>query len=248
MSLAGLPTKEAFRRGSGPLVSVLLPTRGRSNFLLGALESLYATASKPSDIETIIKIDDDDTATRDVATKLVNLMGGCPISVCSGPRGKGYLEMHQWINQLCGMAKGDWLIFWNDDTRMLTLGWDTALLNCGGGFADGLFMFICKVLQRPSSNEFLFIRREMYEVLGHLSMSCHVDTYVATIMIMIQRAMHSPIEVSHAVNQFKDVTGDEKRASTEWALNELFTTKMIRQKMADATKLIEHMEKFGSKT
>ena len=52
-----------FQRGEGPLVSVLLPTRGRVDGLRIAIDSLHSLAEGKFNIEYLLKIDDDDADT-----------------------------------------------------------------------------------------------------------------------------------------------------------------------------------------
>ena len=46
------------------IISILLPTRGRTDVLKKSLESLINTASDPSRLEILLGLDDDDEATR----------------------------------------------------------------------------------------------------------------------------------------------------------------------------------------
>lgn len=94
-----------FPRGNGPLVSILLPTRGRVQGLLTAIDSLYSLANNKSNLEFIFKADDDDKETINIIHKISELIPNCKSIV--SPRGRGYMDLHIWINQMCSVATGD---------------------------------------------------------------------------------------------------------------------------------------------
>ena len=58
------------KRGRGPLVSILIPTRGRSSSLCVAIDSLYSLAFDKSSIEFLLKVDDDDVETIETIKRL----------------------------------------------------------------------------------------------------------------------------------------------------------------------------------
>lgn len=40
----------------------------------------------------------------------------------------GYSRLHEYFNRLAALARGDWLMLWNDDCVMNTHGWDHLIL------------------------------------------------------------------------------------------------------------------------
>jgi hypothetical protein len=227
-----------FVRGSGPLVSILLPTRGRPELLLKSVESLFNTAHSKASFELMIKVDDDDLVSKDMAEKISKYL---PVTCLITPRGNGYLDMHHWLNQLVKLSRGDWVITWSDDAEMKTLGWDWILDNsiseASTAACANIFAWICKTTQREGSSEFIFVRKKVCDILGHLTLSPHIDTWVFTVMAMIQAIEHAPIEVSH------DRVDDEGRfEASKVTLLTLLTPQSIRQKIADAMLLQDYIE------
>lgn len=101
-------------------VSVLLPSRGRPESLRESVESLRALADRPDWIEILVAADPDDAVTDLVAQQL-----GLPCWIA--PERYGYARLNEYFNALAGMAGGDWVLLWNDDARMLTVGWDVEI-------------------------------------------------------------------------------------------------------------------------
>lgn len=230
-----------FKRGKGPLVSVLLPTRGRVSGLLAALDSLHSL-SRYKNIEYLLKIDEDDKETLDAYEGLKKIIA---VRALISPQGNGYRDFHLWINELCSMSKGDWLYMFNDDALMQCQDWDVVLATMGfspgatwHGVSD-VCMFITPTVQRPESYEMAFVRRKVFEILGHYSLNPHCDNWMASVMCFLSSAFRiDPVQVSHPehgdrqklVETYKE-TGD--------ALN---TPVQQRQRIKDIEKLIAYIE------
>lgn len=229
-----------FPRSSNPLVSVLLPTRGRPKHLCEAIDSLYSLAHDKSLIEFILKIDNDDLETIDVSNKLSAVL---PLKSIISPRGNGYLDMHHWVNNMCAMAKGDWLFLFNDDARMATQNWDQYLLQAfitkGAKKCDG--NDVC-MLTISGTTEFMFLRRKVYEILGHYSLLHQCDTWIYSVMSTIHSAFTFPsISVKHLSGTIADDTrqGVEETYCSESA--GMISAKSIKEKIKDAEKLIDYI-------
>ena len=107
-------------------ISVLLPTRGRTEVLKTSIMTLLDTVKDPKQIEIILGMDEDD---QEVIEYVKSELG--PILQEKGVETKanifkplGYENLHQYVNTLAGNASGDWLFFWNDDCLMETKDWD----------------------------------------------------------------------------------------------------------------------------
>jgi GT2 family glycosyltransferase len=103
-------------------VSVLVPTRDQGGLLRDCMDSLRALAAEPAAVEFIVA----DNGSTDEAT----------LAFLAAAHAAGELrvlridEPFNWSrlnNRLAGVARGEHLLFLNDDTRMLTRGWDTLL-------------------------------------------------------------------------------------------------------------------------
>lgn len=233
-----------FKRGSGPLVSVLLPTRSRSKWLCEAIDSVYSLAKDKSNVEFLLKIDEDDNDTIATAEWLSKVL---PVKKLISPRGKGYFDIHHWINSLSSMASGDWLFLFNDDARMQTQDWDQILLNAEVNSntwhgIDDICLLVAPTTRRPGCNEFMFIRRKIFEILGRLGTSQHVDNWMYSMMSFIQSAFHTNIFIEH----FSEKAEDEVRKSSEEAykttIQTLNSNSGVKIRIQDALRLVEYIE------
>ena len=117
-------------------ISILLPTRGRSDMLMRSLTSLRDLATNFSSIELVLGMDRDDVVglehllhhvmpwidKHNVSHKIVVFE---PL---------GYHNLHRYLNGLAEHSKGTWMFFWNDDAIMKTQGWDTYIRAKTGEF------------------------------------------------------------------------------------------------------------------
>jgi glycosyltransferase involved in cell wall biosynthesis len=109
---------------SNKKITILLPTRGRPELLEKSLKSLIDRASNPEDIEIMLGLDEDDTATIDYIKETI-----APYLQDKGVEARanifkplGYENLHTYVNTLAGASMGEWLFFWNDDGIMTTEG------------------------------------------------------------------------------------------------------------------------------
>lgn len=172
-----------FPRGNGPLVSILLPTRSRLQGLLTAVDSLWSLAKNKSNIEFIFKVDDDDKDTINAINKISSLIPNCKKIV--SPRGRGYLDLHKWINQMCSIASGDWLFLFNDDARMITQDWDYIIeVLIGRRSWPGINEICLLTLSEenyPYSMGWFLLRRQTYELLGNFSLGPMCDDWLCRV-------------------------------------------------------------------
>lgn len=208
-----------FSRGEGPLVSMLIPTRGRYQSLLEAIDSLHSLAYDQSSIEYVFKIDSDDQDTINTVNRLSKLIN-CRTLI--SPRGYGYLELHNFINDLASISKGDWLFIFNDDARMETQHWDKLLLEVDpwkiprwNGNND-ICLIGPQVKQREISWEFPILRRKVVQLLGHFSQCYSNDAYIYWVMSGISAAfVMTSISISHFINEIDDQTKREGKLESD---------------------------------
>jgi hypothetical protein len=168
---------EKFPRGPGPLISILLPTRGRPEHLTNTIASLHNTAVDKAAIEYLLWIDADDQPT--VAQALHLIAQGVAIRFIVGPR-VGYKNMQIMVNKLCAIAEGDWLWLFNDDALCRTEGWDQQIANMPipAGCSPEIALFGQDSGPKYSPWLFPVMRREAFKILGHYSRHCCNDSYV----------------------------------------------------------------------
>ena len=237
-----------FKRGNGPLVSILFPTRGRPKWLCESVDTLVSLAKDKSLFEFIFKVDDDDKETIETVAKLSSIL---PCKAIISPRGIGYHQMHVWVNEMCALAQGDWLFIFNDDALMTTVEWDQVLLNYEipnyWHGVDDVAMLAAATIDRPHAHEFLFVRKKAVDIMGHFSMNPHNDNWIFSIMCFIHSAFMIPIEIKH----FSEIAEDETRQASESAYAttgiSLVTPESIKIQIEDAFKLMDYIEKYKLK-
>lgn len=233
-----------FPRGSGPLVSVLIPSRGRAAELVKAVDSLYSLAWDTKHIEVIVKADEDDTQTIVTAEKIKKFV---PLELVVTPRGNGYADLGLWYNLLASKATGDWLFVYNDDAKMLTQNWDYLLSlasPCNVAGSCGIQALGVPIKDRPNSCEFLMVRRLGYEILGYLAKTPFVDTWIFSTYVMIGAFDYfEGVQVEHMGPTMTDRTAAERKVICDRMMNPLCcSAAAIMGKMSDALKLAAYVE------
>jgi hypothetical protein len=184
-------------------ISILLPTRGRTESLRRSLHSLINLAHDVSDIELLLGFDDDDRATVDYFLDHI-----VPDLDCQGVTytasefpPMGYVRLNEYVNALADQARGQWLMFWNDDAVMHTQDWDLRIRDHDGKF---------RVLRMPTHNMhpyaiFPIIPREWRDLFGYVSAHQLNDAWISQIAYMLDIMINIPVEVTH---DRKDLTGN----------------------------------------
>lgn len=231
-----------FPRGAGPLVSVLIPTRGRVPYLLQSVDSLWSLAMD-KEIEFIFKADTDDEPTIAAIKHLSNIV---PVKALVSPRGNGYKDLHVWVNEMAAMAEGDWILVWNDDAVMKTVAWDQMIRYCGTSRQWEKCWDVCLLVMatigRPVAHEFVLVRRKVYEILGHLSLSQHTDNWLYSVLKHVEAVLHIPVFVNHFSHMMTDDTRKNSEEAYKTTIETLNSFSGRRERIADMVKLLDYME------
>lgn len=183
-------------------ISILLPTRGRSEALMGSIESLRNRAEDFDTIEILFGIDNDDVV--GMENMLHNVLPWIEKHKINHKivvfEPYGYNNLHRYVNGLAENSQGTWLFFWNDDAVMNTAGWDTRIRERTNEF---------KLLSVHTHNEhpysiFPILPRTWFEILGHISQHSSNDAYVSQIAYYLD--IFERIEVYCDHNRY-DMTG-----------------------------------------
>jgi glycosyltransferase involved in cell wall biosynthesis len=114
-----------------PLLSLLIPTRNRTDCLRQFLSSLTATTERPSDIEVVLGIDADDEESRHVTFENLTIR-----HVVLPPG----LTMGQ-MNRACyAGSSGRFVMLMNDDVIVRTAGWDRQVRQVVEAFDDEIVL------------------------------------------------------------------------------------------------------------
>ena len=189
-------------------ISILLPTRGRSDMLMRSLASLHDLATDFSTIEILFGMDNNDATGLDhFLHHVIPWIQKYNIShrvVIFEPM--GYHNLHRYVNGLAEHSQGSWLFFWNDDAVMRTQGWDTYIRAHTGEF---------KLLSVITHNEhpysiFPILPRDWFETLGHVSQHSLNDAWVSNIAYILDIFERIPVYCDH---ERADLTGANNDAT-----------------------------------
>jgi len=188
-------------------ISILLPTRGRSDMLERSLCSLLEKASDFGTIEIVFGVDNDDSVgLAFFLSTVVPWIEQHNINhriVVFEPM--GYHNLHRYLNELAKNSQGAWLFFWNDDAVMNTQGWDDQIRSRTGEF---------KLLSVYTHNDhpysiFPIIPRAWFEVLGHISQHSLNDAWVSCIAYALDIFERLPIYCDHERHDLTGTNNDE---------------------------------------
>jgi hypothetical protein len=174
-------------------ISVLVPSRERPELLARSIESLGT-----GDLEVIVALDEDDPRLPDydgLGTAMV------------GPR-HGYRSLQRYYNSLAARANGEWLLLWNDDCVMKTHDWIEIVHS-----HDGRIVVLNPRTNhdnwRIDMNVFPIFPRKMVELMGHVSLSRHNDSWIEYVAREAGIMIRVPILIYH---DRADLTGNNDDA------------------------------------
>ena len=170
------------------MISVLCPSRARAEKLSMSASTLIGLAACPSEVEILVAIDSDDV---DAYTNGVAFAGVTGVYVA--PERHGYARLSEYWNHLATMASGEWLLLWNDDAAMLTLGWDQIIQN------QPPAVLWAYTRGDDAGNYFPAWPAAWTRLLGRICPipGPHVDTYVQAVGKHLGRIRRIPVELDH---------------------------------------------------
>lgn len=138
------------------MISVLIPSRGRVERLLETIKSFEGLG-----VEILVAVDEDDPQLDAYQRSHLNLF--------ITPR-YGYAHLEKYFNDLAGNAKGEWLLPWNDDARLVEGNPEELVKDLR---SDRFHVVIF-----GGDKHFPMMSRGLYDWLGHVSMGPSVDSYL----------------------------------------------------------------------
>ena len=155
------------------IISVLIPARARPANLQAAIDSCIQLAKHPDRVEVLVALDKDDPQLR-LMTEVAKSRSAR--SFVSEVR-HGYLHLYRYFNKLATASKGDWLVIWNDDSEMLTQGWDDLLVDA----PEVAVQFLRRDVLKTADPTFPVTSRNIFEAMGHLSLNGHCDAWISDV-------------------------------------------------------------------
>lgn len=191
-------------------ISVIIPSYNNPDGMEEAIHSLLRNCEDKKNLEIIIRIDNDDPQ-RKIYEDIYNLQSFAFSLIISDLSERGYQNLHLFVNELASHTKNDWIMIMTDDAIMKTKGWDTIIseydnqkytvLNpCGQGM-----------------NLFPIIKRDLYNLLGHISLNAHYDTFIST----IAHENRKQIRINNIQIDHNDILKDHSETSNHYYSEEI---------------------------
>lgn len=205
------------------LISVLLPSRGRPDGYRRVVETCFATATYPRQIEVCVYLDEDDPAIDDYRfwkrTKKDRWVGAPgKIGLMEGPR---ILLSETW-NQLTEVADGEILMHCGDDVTFNTPGWDQRVREEFDKLPDKIGLVFADDLSTnfPDLATHGFLHRRWVEAVGYflppLFSSDWNDVWISEVAKQVKRLVPMPdVVIEHHHYTFGKAERDKTHAERE---------------------------------
>ena len=186
-------------------ISVLLPTRGRTEALTRSVKSLFNRAVNKSQIKLMLGFDNDDQIgiegfQKDLEPWLEEQNIDYTAMVFEP---LGYGRLNEYINAMAREHTADWMFFWNDDALMETTGWDRIITNHTGKFK---LLAVHTHKDHPYSI-FPIVPMAWLETLGYLSPHSLTDAWLSQIAYQLDIWERIEVYVTH---DRADLTGNNE--------------------------------------
>ena len=181
------------------MISVLLPTRDRSQLCMESVASLLSLAAHPDQIEIVMRRDHDDKIKYPELPRTRTIWGPP----------KGYAGLADYYNDCAAAAIGDWLMIWNDDCVMQTTSWDR-LLHDRDPDAPANWLVMLHI-------HFPTLSRRWLEITGRMAASPHIDTFIChAAEILVGLGLIPPLEgkgwdIDHKCDVINDAGSERRR-------------------------------------
>lgn len=120
------------------LVSLLTPTINPKDWLIKALDSIKSTCCDYSEIEILLRVDDNNASR---IADLPELEARYGVKAIIGPRGAGYGNMGGIIDELLAIATGKWCWLFDDDAWLEGNTWQQQLREIPCDEVNGVGVF-----------------------------------------------------------------------------------------------------------
>lgn len=165
------------------LISLLLPTRGRPQLARRFLESVAVESAYPQDVEIVLYVDQDDTASHDIDYP------GLAIHRIIGPR----QSMGTYNSDCLAASKGGIVVLVNDDMVIRTHGWDERLRQLDESVAGKIYLaYGNDLFKKGNLCTFPILSRRTCEVLKepyhHAYRGAFIDYHLMDIFKRLEHA------------------------------------------------------------
>jgi glycosyltransferase involved in cell wall biosynthesis len=169
-------------------ISVLIPTKNRIKVLKETLDSLISEAHDLNSIEFLIMISENDKAINEYTNLKAEYEKLCNIKLFFNSL-TGYANLHHYYNELAKIASGKWFCLFTDDI-LITKDWDFKIFN--NGYSGTRILF--------ATDYFPIVPKELYNVLGHISLSPHFDTWWQDLSRCVGIKRFIDVKIKHVID------------------------------------------------
>lgn len=207
-------------------IDVLIPSRQRASLLDRAVQSLWENATDKERVKYLVAVDQNDPE--------LSTYQQLNCSELIFARRLGYEFLHSYYNGLAAwpLYSGDWMLLWNDDAMMLTEGWDD-IIAAEDHTVPNVLNFTGEL------NLFPAVSRPFYDVLGHLSLQCHTDTWIQEVAraARIEKPLMGKIQIDHVRERIDDETKRATQRLYEVTSPAFMSDEMKRLRTEDVKKI-----------
>ena len=166
-------------------ISILIPTRNRSDRLLKFLASLDEYSSKKHEVEVVLGIDDDDIETQDLKLVYANIH----VTKTVAPRA----SMGALNTRCLHASTGDIVMLGNDDVLVKSKDWDDILVKSVSKFEDKIYLAYPNDGMKGSRlSTFPVMSRKCIELIAHPYPECYqgacIDLHIFDIFQRLKKA------------------------------------------------------------
>jgi len=230
-----------------PVISIVVPTRGRVALLGRLLDSIADTAARPDRLQIVLRIDRDDLPTAAVEHPRLDLVK------LIGPPAK----MGQMTRQCCRAATGKYVLLLNDDAVCRTPGWDQSILEPFAAFDDGIALVWCNDLFRGALiPNFPLLSRATCELTGGVCPGDYSRDYIDTHLFDIfkkleafgrRRCVYLPdVVIEHLHHEAGKAELDDTYVKARQEADELTYIAWDQRRRIVAERLATHIERGSS--
>jgi glycosyltransferase involved in cell wall biosynthesis len=223
------PKQKSFMEKT-PYISVILPTRKRSEQCIKSIESLYTKAQDKNSFEILLAFDNDDTESKEIILDYCkkNEINHSFISIDR----VGYENFEIYVNKLCEIAKGEMCLLWGDDALNETDNWDQIVKK------ETTDYILYLRANKEDTTSFPIVPSKYIKTMGHFSLQAHCDSWIQIIfkeLLNIDKVLDINIYHSHEPENKMNVDYSEINYTTHIFHEEKF--KKLR--IEDTNKIID---------
>lgn len=231
---------------SEPIISIVLPTRGRASLVGRLLDSILDTAARPDLLQVVLYLDRDDGPSHAIEHSRLELVK------LVGPAAK----MGQMTRACWQAGSGRYVLLLNDDVVCRTPAWDARVVAPFAELPDGVALVWCNDLFRgPIMPSFPLLSRRTCELMGGVCPPDYnrdyIDTHLFDIFKKLEALGHrrtvylEDVVLEHLHHEAGKAEFDATYVKAGREADELTYIAWDQQRQIVAERLARHIERQG---